>query len=110
MPATHAPTSYSGHQPPVQLAINEMVYNDQSMVTPYSPTSCGLQQQQQQLQQQQNRRKLPTPAGSFSQAEISIEFSVEPERQELVATLMTARGLTCTTQAFIHLEILPGEK
>ena len=102
MPATHAPTSYSGHQPPVQLAINEMVYTDQGIVGPFSPTTpCS---------QQQSRRKLPTPATSHSQAEISIEFSIEPDRQELVVTLMTARGLTCTTQAFIHLEILPGEQ
>lgn len=105
--STHAPLSYSGHQTsPLHIPVNEAPYVDPShSVTcqgaPFSPSHSSLGQ---------GRRKLPTPATALTQAEISIDFAIEIERQQLVVTLITARGFTCNTQAFIHLEILPLEQ
>lgn len=87
------------------MSINEAAYGDHSVTCqpPFSPSHNTLSQQQ-------SRRKLPTPATPFTQAEISLEFVIELDRQQLVVTLITARGFTCNTQAFIHLEILPLEE
>lgn len=54
------------------------------------------------------RRKLPKTPANVNQAELLIEFAIDPERQEVAATLIAARGVIATPYAFILVQILPG--
>lgn len=54
------------------------------------------------------RRKLPKTPANVSQAEVLMEFAIDPERQELAATLIAARGVIATPYAFVLVQVLPG--